>query len=617
MSATDENTAIKEEQNTISQAEQNTTIKEEQNSTIKEEQNSTSQAEQDNGSEIKQNAVSETKEIAISELKEVAINEIKEVANNEIKEDVISEIKQSSNNVTKEDVKSEIKEIANIEVKQVSVSEAEHKTNSLIEPNDSTNKSTPTKKSKKKKAHKRSKSTIAAHSESVNKQDDLKKHLEFGNEPKRHSKDFERPFKILPPPAINIPFNAKEEQQQQQQQQQQLLNFGSASQLFSNRNLFSSKSASFLEKKMQSLSKQTPQTIFPTSNLQSFVSLQEAQQQQHSMMKSSDTQSSQSSNSFRDVSIGAKYPLIELEEKVRKQEKRIKELEQLLQDGETQQKALKDLVLNFSGKSEQHLKEKVSLLQSILQEEGAQKKNVYIWKEMNKILQLNEPEDEADAQTGMNEVRSRKEEICSSVVKQFLNITDDEGRKQCLDGGIVSGLIQTIEKQPLDSIKSVHSGAIYALTCTKGTKIIQQIASYKPFPALIRIFEHSDMNIVRDGINSTVNIVSVITKCTAIASAHPLYQEISDCQGIDVIYSLFNKQIDKVTQDLSSICIGQLFRAKEIPGQMKADVIAHLKKIASDETNLRKDGAIMALNCLILNAANRQEINRDGFKIPQ
>ncbi|KAA6314544.1 MAG: hypothetical protein EZS28_055567, partial [Streblomastix strix] len=64
-------------------------------------------------------------------------------------------------------------------------------------------------------------------------------------------------------------------------------------------------------------------------------------------------------------------------------------------------------------------------------------------------------------------------------------------------------------------------------------------------------------------------------------------------------------------------CLGNLFRAQEIPDkQLRTEIIAHLKALLKDPDDWEKNAAKKALKGLSQNDANRTEIEKDGFVIP-
>ncbi|KAA6379928.1 MAG: hypothetical protein EZS28_024547 [Streblomastix strix] len=84
------------------------------------------------------------------------------------------------------------------------------------------------------------------------------------------------------------------------------------------------------------------------------------------------------------------------------------------------------------------------------------------------------------------------------------------------------------------------------------------------------------------------------------------------------IFDLFKRNINKFSKDTSAICLGLLFKAREITNlEMKQSVIAHLKILINDTDEWTKKQSKKRLVGLALNAVNKAEIEKDGFKIPE
>ncbi|KAA6354707.1 MAG: hypothetical protein EZS28_049767 [Streblomastix strix] len=92
----------------------------------------------------------------------------------------------------------------------------------------------------------------------------------------------------------------------------------------------------------------------------------------------------------------------------------------------------------------------------------------------------------------------------------------------------------------------------------------------------------------------------------------------SALNGIGKLYSLFKRtDIDKEMKNKSAICIGQLFRAKQLPDEMRSEITSHLKSLVNDSDEWTKNNSIGALAYLAQNLVNNREIVKGRFKIPQ
>ncbi|KAA6382768.1 MAG: hypothetical protein EZS28_021704 [Streblomastix strix] len=98
---------------------------------------------------------------------------------------------------------------------------------------------------------------------------------------------------------------------------------------------------------------------------------------------------------------------------------------------------------------------------------------------------------------------------------------------------------------------------------------------------------------------------------------HPQFEIISNFGGIDKLYSVFKRtDVNKKVKDKTAICIGKLFRSKELQGEMKTEIISHLKTLVNSSDSNTKDSSISTLKGLAQNPENKIEIEKGEFIVP-
>ncbi|KAA6374460.1 MAG: hypothetical protein EZS28_030012 [Streblomastix strix] len=143
----------------------------------------------------------------------------------------------------------------------------------------------------------------------------------------------------------------------------------------------------------------------------------------------------------------------------------------------------------------------------------------------------------------------------------------------------------------------------------------QQIYNKNPYPSLVRLLVHSNIEIVIRIIRSNLSILLAGTSTTLETLPHSHFKSLQACDGIKKAYSLFQQNRHKITKDRAAICIGQLFRAQEITNkQMRNDIIKHLKTLGNDSDKWTKNAAKVFLREL---AQNTADIEAGGFVIPE
>ncbi|KAA6396604.1 MAG: putative MAP kinase kinase family domain protein [Streblomastix strix] len=197
-------------------------------------------------------------------------------------------------------------------------------------------------------------------------------------------------------------------------------------------------------------------------------------------------------------------------------------------------------------------------------------------------------------------------------------IEDDQFRLQIISSSIIDSILAIFTNRELSQITFTHSDVFLSLTHPASNEVRQQIYNENPYPALVRLLDHSDIQIVKRIITSIHNILSTGVDTTPDTQQHPHFNSFQAYGGIQQIYSLFQQNRDKDTKDTAAICIGHLFRAKEIKDkQMRKEIIGHLKTLVTDSDDWTKNAAKPRLRGLAQNAVNKADIEAGGFVIPE
>ncbi|KAA6399980.1 MAG: hypothetical protein EZS28_004489 [Streblomastix strix] len=194
---------------------------------------------------------------------------------------------------------------------------------------------------------------------------------------------------------------------------------------------------------------------------------------------------------------------------------------------------------------------------------------------------------------------------------------DDELRRRIINSGIVDALINIFLTRDLNMITRAFSQLFNVLTNTNN-EIKQSIYEKHPYPALIRLLNHPNIDVIDDSITSIYNIIITRTYTTSESEQYPHFTDMQPCDGIRMLFDLFKRNdITKRIKNITSRCLGNLFRAQQIPDkEMKTKIIAHLKALLKDPDDWEKYAAKNALKYLAQNAVNLAEIEKDGFVIP-
>ncbi|KAA6385784.1 MAG: hypothetical protein EZS28_018686 [Streblomastix strix] len=210
--------------------------------------------------------------------------------------------------------------------------------------------------------------------------------------------------------------------------------------------------------------------------------------------------------------------------------------------------------------------------------------------------------------------------ICEYLIEMFEDEEkNDEYRSRCIQSGIAKALLNIFENWKLDDIKEQYSIAFLYLTFTSNNEINQLLFAQQPFKGLLSLLSHPDKNIQYRGIKSIFNIQLGAANTTLDTQAHPYFDAVASIGGIENIYQFMNRRhSDKDSKDRAVIIIGYLFQSREIEkAEMRINVIKHLKSLVSDKVQWVLKQSRIVLIKLSQNSVNKEEIEKDGFVIPE
>ncbi|KAA6394302.1 MAG: hypothetical protein EZS28_010173 [Streblomastix strix] len=172
-------------------------------------------------------------------------------------------------------------------------------------------------------------------------------------------------------------------------------------------------------------------------------------------------------------------------------------------------------------------------------------------------LDLKIPLDGTDEQK--KQILNEQEIDCEFLINTIKDKKCDEGRKKVFEAGIIEGFLYIFENREINQTSRKITFTFSNLTPSCNNEELLLIFAKNPFPGLLRLLEHSDVDIVNDGICSIYNILNAGLNTTPVDSLHPHYDEMLKYGGIEKIFNLFKKNLNKFSRDHSALTIGQLF----------------------------------------------------------
>ncbi|KAA6390277.1 MAG: putative NEK/NEK2 protein kinase, partial [Streblomastix strix] len=261
--------------------------------------------------------------------------------------------------------------------------------------------------------------------------------------------------------------------------------------------------------------------------------------------------------------------------------------------------------------SEEWVKERAKTALKYLAQNEANRSDILTEDELKRIEQdLKQPFEREEEQKESIILNQETDLLLLSLVLEDRN--DDELRNRIISSGIVENLLFAITNRDLGSISRSFSSTFFDLISPASDEIKILIYNKNPYPGLIQLLVHANYLVASDAIISIFNILQAGISSAPNADPHPHYESILSCDGIKKIFVLFQKNISKYSRDRAALCIGFLFRSKQITNkEMKQEIINHLKSLLCDSDAWVKERAQIALKYLAQNDINRSEILND------
>ncbi|KAA6391675.1 MAG: hypothetical protein EZS28_012796 [Streblomastix strix] len=176
---------------------------------------------------------------------------------------------------------------------------------------------------------------------------------------------------------------------------------------------------------------------------------------------------------------------------------------------------------------------------------------------------------------------------CWIIIALLENRADDELRKRIIDSGYVRDLLIQFLTNDQESITLPHVHSFYVLTTPISEEVLQLLYSAKPYPALVKLLNHNDCQIVDYIVASIYSILTntqgSLNSQELTQTVHPHFVDMQACGGVQKLFSLFQRNLNKYSRDHSAICVGALYGNKEITDRnIRREIISYLKLLQSD-----------------------------------
>ncbi|KAA6387005.1 MAG: hypothetical protein EZS28_017468 [Streblomastix strix] len=212
--------------------------------------------------------------------------------------------------------------------------------------------------------------------------------------------------------------------------------------------------------------------------------------------------------------------------------------------------------------------------------------------------------------------QNSQESECVKMIDMFKDKKYAKYKMNAINHGIALELVTIYETRDLPLITTPLVEVYNVLLQTSSEVIIQVFNNKNPYPGLFRLIQHKDNQIVLLSLQSICSLLKGGLDTTEVNVQHPHYNIIDSSNGIKILHKLFKTAQSKELQEISAICIGYIYRSKEIQDKfIKKDIITFLKNTVYDLNEWTRVASIEAISLLAQNQVNLAEIISDEFFI--
>ncbi|KAA6380865.1 MAG: hypothetical protein EZS28_023608 [Streblomastix strix] len=222
-------------------------------------------------------------------------------------------------------------------------------------------------------------------------------------------------------------------------------------------------------------------------------------------------------------------------------------------------------------------------------------------------------------QTQKQKILFQQENSLVRIIKLLESYESEELRENMIRDGVAKEIINVFNTRALEQITLPYVQTFSLLTYHKIVDVIQKLLEYDLlFPTLFRLLTHPDTKIINFIITAIMNILSVIADSTPQNTPHPSFDKLSSFGGVDKIYNTFMWYTNQLQKDASALCIGYLFRAREIADtSLNNDVTSHLNSLLTSQDEYMRFSARVVLEGITMQqyAEQDQDYNSSSLKL--
>ncbi|KAA6380248.1 MAG: hypothetical protein EZS28_024225, partial [Streblomastix strix] len=213
------------------------------------------------------------------------------------------------------------------------------------------------------------------------------------------------------------------------------------------------------------------------------------------------------------------------------------------------------------------------------------------------------------------QIQHKKNLDCVLLQLIIYKVEDDNTILQNLiEAGIIEALLYFFETQDLNMITYTSLNFFYLFQYLSKTQIEQLKKEKKYYPNILRLFGSSDLEVIREAYFLTAFDIENGAYLAKDNSQNPLFEEISECGGIEIIFDLFQRNLNYDTREQAANLLTWIFVNKEFSNAlMRKELVNYYTNPLINGNTDEQEIDESNLTDLARIAENHEEILKDDF----
>ncbi|KAA6389219.1 MAG: hypothetical protein EZS28_015251 [Streblomastix strix] len=212
------------------------------------------------------------------------------------------------------------------------------------------------------------------------------------------------------------------------------------------------------------------------------------------------------------------------------------------------------------------------------------------------------------------QIQHKKNLDCVHLLILLVKAEDNNLLERLIEAGIIEALLYYFETQDLNMISGSPVKIFKQLQSSALTQIEQLKKEKKYYPNILRLLRSSDSEVLSEAYNFVANDFAEGADQAQDAIPNPLFDEISKCGGIEIIFDLFQRNLSQDSREKAASLLVMLFVNQEFSSElMRKEIINYFINPLINSNNDEQEFESWCQEQFAKVVGNHAEILKDDF----